>query len=114
MDTQQPANIDTTSSPEWAALTEHQQQMQGLHLRELFAEQPNRGTEFRAQAADLYIDYSKHRITRETLSLLMALTGRAGLRAKIDAMFAGKHINTTENRAVLHTALRQPKTASLV
>lgn len=114
MDTQQTANIDTTSSPEWAALAEHHQQVQELHLRDLFADHPNRGTEFQAQAADLYIDYSKHRITRETLSLLMALADRAGLRAKIDAMFAGKHINTTENRAVLHTALRQPKTASLV
>lgn len=114
MDNRQPKNIDTTSAPEWVALDEHYAQVCQLHLRELFAADPDRAVEFATQAADLYIDYSKHRVTSETMSLLLALPERARLRAKIDAMFAGEHINTTEDRAVLHTALRQPAGASLI
>jgi len=84
------------------------------HLRELFADDPGRGTALTVNAADLYLDYSKNRLTSQTITLLVALARRAGLRERIEAMFAGEHINTTEDRAVLHTALRMPKHARLV
>ncbi|HEY3259738.1 MAG TPA: glucose-6-phosphate isomerase [Pseudonocardiaceae bacterium] len=111
-----PAGSDpssATASPQWAALQNHLPEVRDLHLRELFATDPARGAELTAQAADLYVDYSKHRITRETLRLLLELADAADLRPRIDAMFAGVHLNNTEDRAVLHTALRLPRDAEL-
>jgi glucose-6-phosphate isomerase len=102
--------IDET--PEWAALTVHHDAIAERHLRELFADDPARGTAMTVSAADLYLDYSKNRLTPETIALLVALAERAGLRERIDAMFAGEHINTTEDRAVLHVALRMPASAA--
>ncbi|MDF3313852.1 glucose-6-phosphate isomerase, partial [Rhodococcus sp. T2V] len=84
------------------------------HLRELFDTDPNRGTDLALTAADLYIDYSKHRVTRETLGLLLDLARAAGVEERRDAMFAGAHINTSEDRAVLHTALRMPPEGELI
>jgi glucose-6-phosphate isomerase len=106
--------IDVTTTPEWSALTEHHATIADTHLRELFADDPGRAEAMTVQGADLRLDYSKHRITRDTLPLLTALARRAGLPERTEAMFAGKHINTSENRAVLHTALRLPRDASLV
>ena len=105
---------DITTTPEWAALTEHHQAVGGRHLRELFADDPGRVDAMTAGAADLVLDYSKNRITRDTLPLLAALARRAGLPERTAAMFAGEHINTSEDRAVLHTALRLPRDATLV
>jgi glucose-6-phosphate isomerase len=99
--------IDQT--PEWQALRKHHQELKDRHLRELFAVDPGRGETMRCEAGDLYLDYSKQRVTGETLSLLVALAERAGLRERIDAMFAGRRINLTEDRAVLHVALRAPE-----
>ena len=107
------ALIDITATPEWAALAEHHAAVGGRHLRELFAEDPGRGRAMAVEAADLYLDYSKHRATAETVRLLVALADRAGLRDRIDGMFRGDHINVSEDRAVLHTALRLPRDASL-
>jgi glucose-6-phosphate isomerase len=104
---------DITSTPEWAALAAHQREVEPLHLRELFDSDPDRVEAFTATAADLVLDHSKHRITRDTLPLLFALAERAGIPDRIAAMFRGDHINTSEDRAVLHTALRQPRDASL-
>ncbi|HEY2167211.1 MAG TPA: glucose-6-phosphate isomerase, partial [Jatrophihabitantaceae bacterium] len=91
------------------ALTQHAQSVAGTHLRELFAEDPNRGERLTAEAVGIYLDYSKNRITDETIALLVELAERSGLRQRIEAMFAGEHINVTEDRAVLHIALRAPK-----
>jgi glucose-6-phosphate isomerase len=102
-----PARIDQT--PEWQALQRHQQELSGTHLRELFAADPGRGETMTCEAGDLYLDWSKHRATGETVALLVALAERAGLRRRIDAMFGGERINATEGRAVLHTALRAPE-----
>jgi glucose-6-phosphate isomerase len=88
--------------------------MRGLHLRNLFADDPTRGERMTAEAAGVYLDYSKHRVNDETLKLLVELAEQSGLRARIDAMFRGEKINVTENRAVLHVALRSPKGASIV
>jgi glucose-6-phosphate isomerase len=88
--------------------------MHGVHLRTLFAEDASRGRRFAAEAAGLYVDYSKNRITAETIRLLLSLAGASGLRDRIDAMFRGDTINTTEQRAVLHVALRAPRGASIV
>jgi glucose-6-phosphate isomerase len=99
---------DITEAPEWTALAEHQAALAGRHLRELFAEDPGRVERMTVTAADLFLDYSKHRATGETLRLLVALAERAGLRDRIAAMFSGEHINVSEDRAVLHTALRLP------
>jgi glucose-6-phosphate isomerase len=107
-----PARIDQT--PEWQALRRHQQELAGTHLRELFAADPNRGETMTCEAGDLYLDYAKQRVTGETLALLVALAERAGLRRRIDAMFAGERINVTENRAVLHVALRAPEGQSIL
>ncbi|MGE2833766.1 glucose-6-phosphate isomerase [Mycobacterium sp. SMC-4] len=104
---------DITATPEWQALSRHHDDIGATHLRELFAEDPSRGTELAMTVGDLYIDYSKHRVTRDTLRLLTDLARAADLPAKRDAMFAGAHINTSEDRAVLHTALRLPRDASL-
>ena len=103
-----------TESPAWQALGAHLDEVKPLHLRQIFAEDPARGSELTVQAADLFIDYSKHRVTRKTIELLQALPEAAGLADKITAMFSGQHINSTEDRAVLHTALRLPKDAELV
>jgi glucose-6-phosphate isomerase len=111
------ADIDLTpidQTPEWAALEHHHREVAGLHLRDLFAADPERGERLTAAAADLHVDYAKHRITDATLELLLALARRAGVEARRDAMFRGEHINVTEDRAVLHVALRLPREASLV
>jgi glucose-6-phosphate isomerase len=106
-------SLDITATPEWAALADHHRTLAGRHLRELFAEDPDRGRRLTARAGDLYLDWSKHRVTDETLRLLVALAERAGLRQRIDAMFRGEHVNPTEDRAVLHVALRAPAGAAL-
>ncbi len=111
-DTQQIPDIAAT--PAWQALQRHHDEIGEKHLRELFAEDPERGTQLALTVGDLYIDYSKHRVTRETLQLLIDLARTAGLEQRRDAMFSGVHINTSENRAVLHTALRMPRGVELV
>ena len=98
-----------TKRPAWKALTAHYEKVQGLHLRNLFADDPKRGERLTLEAAGIYLDYSKNRITDETLRLLLLLAEQSGLRARIDAMFRGEKINITENRAVLHVALRAPR-----
>ncbi|MGY4648758.1 glucose-6-phosphate isomerase [Mycobacterium sp. URHB0021] len=105
---------DITATPAWQALQRHQEQIGGKHLREFFDEDPGRGTELTLTVGDLYVDYSKHRITRETLELLVDLARAAGLEERREAMFSGAHINTSEDRAVLHLALRLPRDAELV
>ena len=105
---------DVTATPAWTALSRHHAEIGQKQLREFFAEDPSRGTELSLTVGDLYIDYSKHRITRETLQLLIELARTAGLEQRRDAMFSGVHINTSENRAVLHTALRLPRGVELV
>ncbi|BBX31627.1 glucose-6-phosphate isomerase [Mycolicibacterium mageritense DSM 44476 = CIP 104973] len=106
-------SADISSTPAWQALSKHFDDIGDKHLTELFAEDPKRGTELTLTVGDLYIDYSKHRVTRETLKLLTDLARAAGLEQRRDAMFAGEHINTSEDRAVLHTALRLPADAEL-
>jgi glucose-6-phosphate isomerase len=103
-----------TQRKAWKALKAHHKTARGLHLRKLFAADPKRGERMAAGAAGLYLDYSKNRITGETLKLLVQLAGESGLRERIDAMFRGERINLTENRAVLHVALRAPKRASII
>jgi glucose-6-phosphate isomerase len=98
----------------WKALAAHHQSVRELHLRKLFADDPKRGERMTAEAVGLYLDYSKNRITSETLKLLLQLADESGLRRRIDAMFRGEKINVTENRAVLHVALRAPRGASIV
>src|SRR5437762_4724301 len=97
-----------TERPQWRALAEHRGQVGGRHLRELFAADPSRGERLVAEAAGIYLDYSKNRITDETLRLLVALAEACSLRERIDGMFRGEKINATEERAVLHVALRAP------
>ena len=103
-----------SETPEWQALAEHHREIRDRHLRELFAEDPQRGSTLAVRAGDLYLDYSKNRLTRETVRLLVALAERAGLRERTEAMFRGEHINSTEDRAVLHVALRDPATSGMV
>ena len=103
-----------TRRPEWRALAEHHGKLRDVHLRELFARDPGRGERFVAEAAGLYLDYSKHRITAETITLLLSLAEASGLHGRIDAMFRGEKINVSENRPALHVALRAPRTASIV
>ncbi len=103
-----------TTRPEWQALQDHFAAVRPLHLRDLFASDSERGTRLVAEAAGLYFDYSKHRITDETLSLLIALARACDLEGRIEAMFSGQKINTTEGRAVLHVALRAPRDAMIV
>lgn len=98
----------------WTRLNEHAVQITPVHLRELFARDPERGTRLRAHAEGLYLDYSKNRIDDETLRLLIALANECGVAERRDAMFRGEHINVSEDRAVLHVALRMPSTATLV
>src|ERR1051325_4683458 len=100
--------------PVWKELEAHAQRLRAVHLRRLFADDARRGERFTAEAAGLYLDYSKNRIDGETLRLLFRLAEERGLRARIDAMFRGEKINTTEQRAVLHTALRAPKDERIV
>jgi glucose-6-phosphate isomerase len=98
----------------WKALASHYKTVSKLHLSQLFADDPKRGQRMTVEAVGLYLDYSKNRITDETLKLLLQLAGESGLRARIDAMFRGDKINITEKRAVLHSALRAPKDASII
>jgi len=98
----------------WAALAVHHAQVKDLHLRQLFASDPRRGERMTLEAAGIFLDYSKNRVTDETLRLLLQLAEESGLREKIDAMFRGERINVTEDRAVLHVALRAPRGASIV
>ena len=99
---------------EWKSLAAHYQKVRELHLRKLFADDPKRGERMTAEAVGLYLDYSKNRITDETLKLLVQLADESGLRERIDSMFRGEKINVTENRAVLHVALRAPTDESIV
>ena len=103
-----------TERQAWNALAAHHQSVRELHLRQLFADDPKRGERMTAEAVGLYLDYSKNRITDETLKLLLQLADESGLRERIDAMFRGEKINITENRADLHVALRAPGGASIV
>ena len=102
-----------TQRPAWKALTAHHRKVRGRHLRDLFAEDPKRGTRLTAEASGLFLDYSKNRVTDETLSLLVRLAEESGLVARRQAMFAGEKINITEGRAVLHVALRAPRNATI-
>ncbi|MEU8242688.1 glucose-6-phosphate isomerase [Actinoplanes missouriensis] len=102
-----------SDSTEWQSLQGLAEKFSAVHLRDLFGSDPQRGTRYAAEVADLYVDYSKNLVTDEVLSALFALAQRAKLSEKITAMFAGEHINVTEDRAVLHTALRLPRTAKL-
>src|SRR5271156_7072491 len=106
-----PESISLTQRPAWKALQAHYNQLHGRHRKELFAADPKRGGRLVVEAAGLYFDYSKHRVTDETIRLLLALADEVGLRARIDAMFRGDKINVTEKRAVLHIALRAPRGA---
>lgn len=103
-----------TQRPAWQALARHYQQVKDLHLRHMFAADPQRGQRFVVEDMGLYFDYSKHRITDDTRRLLIDLADACGLRQRIEAMFGGERINTTEDRAVLHVALRAPQQASIV
>src|ERR671925_1299375 len=106
--------LPLTERQVWNALAAHHQTVRELHLRHLFADDPKRGERMTAEAVGLYLDYSKNRVTDDTLTLLRQLAEESGLRARIDAMFRGEKINITENRAVLHVALRAPNGASIV
>src|SRR4026209_1833674 len=106
--------IPCTERPAWKALVAHQQKIRDLHIRKLFADDPARGERMTVEAVGLYLDYSKNRVTDETLKLLLQLADESGLRGRIDAMFRGERINVTENRAVLHVALRAPRGTSIV
>ena len=108
------AKKPTNKYASWIALEAHYRKIRGLHLRHLFANDPERGERMAIEAAGIYFDYSKHRITDETFKLLIQLAEEAGLRSRIDAMFRGDKINVTENRAVLHVALRTPKGKSVI
>jgi glucose-6-phosphate isomerase len=102
------------SRPAWSALTQHYEKIRDIHLRDLFASDPTRGERMSAEAAGLYLDYAKNRITDETLALLIDLAAQSGLAERTRAMFAGERINSTENRPVLHVALRMPRDATLI
>ncbi|MGI9230604.1 MAG: glucose-6-phosphate isomerase [Methylocystis sp.] len=109
-----PVSAPLRQRPAWAQLEAHFQKLKSLHLKQLFAQDPKRGEKFALEAAGIYLDYSKNRITDETLSLLLQLAQESGLRAQIDAMFRGDAINVSEKRAVLHTALRAPRDATIL
>src|SRR5512138_312912 len=102
-----------TRDPAWAALQTHAKSLAGLHLRELFAKDAARGERLTAEGAGLFLDYSKQRVTDETIRLLAALAEARGLPARREAMFSGEKINVTEKRAVLHVALRAPRGARI-
>jgi glucose-6-phosphate isomerase len=103
-----------TARPAWKALEAHHEKIADLHLRNLFADDPQRGERLSCEAAGVFLDYSKNRVTDETLRLLVRLAEESGLRERIDAMFRGDRINVSEDRAVLHVALRAPKDATIV
>jgi len=103
-----------TARPAWKALQDHREKVRDLPIRKLFAEDPGRGERLTVEAVGVFLDYSKNRITDETLKLLLQLAEESGVRARIDSMFLGEKINTTEGRAVLHVALRAPRDASIV
>src|SRR5881296_4577133 len=107
-------SVPLTDRPAWKALREHHAKIRNVHLRQLFAEDPRRGERLTVEGVGLYLDYSKHRVTEETLRLLLRLAEDVGLRERIDAMFRGDKINVTEHRAVLHVALRAPRGQSIV
>src|SRR6185437_1401438 len=100
--------------PAWKALERHYEEVRCTHLREMFAADPTRGERLVTEGAGLYLDYSKNRITEETIPLLQALAEQSGVPDRTEAMFAGERINVSENRSVLHVALRMPKSASLI
>ena len=102
-----------TRTPEWNNLLQNRRQVGWTDLRKLFEEDATRGETMTAEAGDLFLDYSKNMVTAETVQLLVALAERAGLRRRIDDMFAGGHVNVTEDRPVLHVALRMPRDAEL-
>ncbi len=114
MSTITPDTPPLRSRPAWSTLAAHYETIKGTHLRELFAADPTRGERMTAQGAGLYLDYSKNRIADETLKLLVALAEQSGAAARIEAMFRGERINVSEDRSVLHVALRMPKSASLI
>jgi len=111
---QTPARRPALKRSAWSALASHYNSASKVHLRQLFADDPKRGQRMAIEAVGLYLDYSKNRVTDETLKLLVQLAEESGLRTRIDAMFSGEKINITEKRAVLHVALRAPKDASIV
>src|SRR5947209_1169417 len=98
----------------WSALQKHYAEIRDVHLRELFADDAARGERLVAEGAGLFLDYSKNRVTDETMTLLVALAEESGLKDRTEAMFTGEHINVSEDRAVLHVALRMPKGSSLI
>ncbi|MEK2492345.1 glucose-6-phosphate isomerase [Kitasatospora purpeofusca] len=110
-ETRADARTPLDRTPEWAALAKHREEFGDTHLRELFAADPERGRRYTLQVGDLHVDYAKQLVTDETLALLRELAGATGVAALRDAMFRGERINTTEDRAVLHTALRAPRDA---
>src|ERR1035438_3480069 len=112
--TKSPSIRSFTRRDAYKALQAHYKQIRTKHLRELFADDPGRGERMTAEAIGLFFDYSKNRITDETLQLLLKLAEESGLRQRIDAMFRGEKINVTEKRAVLHVALRAPKGTSIL
>src|SRR3954454_8234190 len=101
-------------TPAWGQLQSHYEKVRGTHLRDLFAADPERGERLRAEGAGLYLDFSKNRLSDETLLLLGALAEQRGVVERREAMFAGEHISVSEDRAVLHVALRMPRNRSLV
>ncbi|HEY5252886.1 MAG TPA: glucose-6-phosphate isomerase [Acidimicrobiales bacterium] len=101
--------VDITGTEEWRSLAGHFEAIKDAHIRDLFAQDPDRATQMAVEAGDLYLDYSKHRATADTMARLVDVARRSGLEDHRDAMFAGRHINTTEDRAVLHVALRMPE-----
>jgi glucose-6-phosphate isomerase len=107
-------NSSLTARPAWKALVAHHKKIREVHLRQLFADDPNRGERLTVEAAGVFLDYSKNRITDETLNLLLKLAEECGLQQRIDAMFNGEKINLTEDRAVLHVALRAPRNAAIL
>jgi len=110
----EPLSDHTASQPAWNELASHYKEVSKLHLRQLFRGDPKRGERMVIEAVGLYLDYSKNRVTDETLRLLLQLAEESGLRSRIDAMFSGEKINITEKRGVLHTALRAPKGATIL
>jgi glucose-6-phosphate isomerase len=113
MTTSAPGTAPLILRAAWSALREHHGRLRDDHLRDLFADHPTRGERLTAGAAGLCLDYSKNRVTDETIRLLIQLAEESGLRERIDAMFGGEKINTTEDRAVLHVALRAPHDATI-
>ena len=109
-----PSATQLTARPAWLALAAHYDAIRDVHLRELFAADPERGTRMTAEGASLYLDYSKHRATPETLALLTNLARECGLAERTRAMFSGEKINVTENRAVLHVALRAARSSTIM